>query len=151
MAAKEAVIALDTNLLIYAHRENTPEHPKARKAILEALNHADGWGICLPTIAEFWSIVTRSGHPGGASSATTVNHFFHYLLTEGHGHVWTPGPGFGERLMRWAAALKVRGLRIFDLQIALIAFEHGAREIWTHDHSFISVPAVKVRDPFDLV
>jgi hypothetical protein len=35
-AAEQRVIALDTNLLIYAHRENTPEHPKARKAILEA-------------------------------------------------------------------------------------------------------------------
>jgi predicted nucleic acid-binding protein len=50
MAAKETVIALDTNLLIYAHRENTPEHPKARKAILEALNHADGWGISVPAV-----------------------------------------------------------------------------------------------------
>ena len=142
------MIGLDTNLLIYAHRENTPEHEQARNAVVEALNHPQGWGICLPTIAEFWSIVTRPAHPGGASSAAKVNQFFHYLLTEGHGHVWTPGPGFGQRLMRRAAALKVRGIRIFDLQIAVIAYEHGAREIWTHDHSFVSVPAVKVRNPF---
>jgi predicted nucleic acid-binding protein len=53
--------------------------------------------------------------------------------------------------MRWAAALKVRGLRIFDLQIAVIAFEHGAREIWTHDVNFMSVPNVKVRDPLNFV
>jgi len=142
------MIALDTNLLIYAHRENTTEHEQAWNAVLEALNHPQGWGICLPTIPEFWNIVTRAAHPGGASSAAKVTHFFHYLLTEGHGHVWTPGPGFGQRLIRWAAALKVRGTRIFDLQIAVIAFEHGAREIWTHDRSFVSVPAVKVRNPF---
>jgi predicted nucleic acid-binding protein len=141
------MIALDTNLLIYAHREKTPEHEAARTAIIEALSDPRGWGICLPTIAEFWSIVTKQSHPGGASSPTIVNHFFHHLMTEGHGHVWTPGPGFGERLMRWAASLKVRGSRIFDLQIAVIAYEHGAREIWTHDRNFLSVPAVKVRDP----
>jgi len=51
--------------------------------------------------------------------------------------------------MRWAASLKVRGRRIFDLQIALIAYEHGAREIWTHDRNFASVPSVRVRDPLE--
>ena len=141
------MIALDTNLLIYAHREGVPEHDEARAALLEAINHEQGWGICLPTIAEFWSIVTNPGHPGGASSSAAVANFFHHLLTEGHGHVWTPGPGFGERLMRWATSLKVRGKRIFDLQIAVVAYEHGAKEIWTHDLHFASVPPVKVRNP----
>ena len=141
------MIALDTNLLIYAHREDTPQHQKARAVVVEAVNHPLGWGICLPSVAEFWSIVTNPAHRGGTSSNAAVTHFFHYLITEGHGHIWTPGPGFGERLMRWAASLKVRGKRIFDLQIAVIAFEHGAREIWTHDQNFVSVPAVKVRDP----
>ena len=55
--------------------------------------------------------------------------------------------GFGERLMRWAASLRVSRKGIFDLQIAVIAYEHGAHEIWTHDRNFVSVPAVKVRDP----
>ena len=49
--------------------------------------------------------------------------------------------------MRWAASLKVRDGGIFDLQIAVIALEHGAREIWTHDRNFLSVPTVKIRDP----
>ena len=87
--------------------------------------------------------------PGGPSSANVVTHFFHYLITEGHGNLWTPGAGFGQRLMRWAASLKIRGKGIFDLQIALIAFEHGAQEVWTHDRHFVSVPGVKVRDPLE--
>lgn len=141
------MIALDTNLLVYAHREGAPEHEGARDAILAALDDPRGWGICLPAVSEFWSIVTHPKIPGGPSSAKVVTHFFHYLLTEGRGHIWTPGPGFGQRLMRWASSLKVSGKRIFDLEIAAIAFEHGAREIWTHDRGFISVPGLKVRDP----
>ncbi len=141
------MIAIDTNLLVYAHREGAPEHDAARAAIVEALGDPRGWGICAPTIAEFWSIVTHPGIPGGPSSARVVTQFFHYLITEGGGSLWTPGPGFGQRLMRWAALLKVRGRRIFDLQIALIAFEHGAREIWTHDRNFTTVPRVKTYDP----
>lgn len=141
------MIALDTNLLVYAHRRGAPEHERAAGAVLEALNDPRGWGICLPTVGEFWSIVTHPKLPGGPSSGAIVTQFFHYLLTEGRGNIWTPGPGFGQRLMRWAASLKVRGRRIFDLQIAVIALEHGAQEIWTHDRNFASVPGVKVRDP----
>src|SRR5262245_35747222 len=39
------------------------------------------------------------------------------------------------------------GRRIFDLQIAVIAYEHGVHEIWTHDRDFASNPSVKVIDP----
>jgi predicted nucleic acid-binding protein len=39
------------------------------------------------------------------------------------------------------------GKRIFDLQIAVIAYEHGVHEIWTHDRDFASIPSVKVFDP----
>jgi uncharacterized protein len=141
------VIALDTNLLVYAHRQGAPEHDKACAAILRALDDPRGWGICLPTIVEFWSIVTHPKIPGGPSSAAVVTHFFHYLISEGRGAIWTPGPGFGQRLMRWAASSKVRSKRIFDLQIAVIAFEQGAREIWTHDQNFATIPSVKVYDP----
>src|SRR6476469_3810289 len=127
------MIALDTNLLVYAHRAGCPEHAAAREAISSALEDARGWGICLPAIAEFWSIVTHPGIPGGASSPRVVAQFFHYLVSEGQGHIWVPGPGFGQRLMRWATSLKITGKRMFDLQIAVIAHEHGVQEIWTHD------------------
>jgi len=141
------MIALDTNVLVYAHREGAHEHERARGAVRAALDDSRGWGICLPSISEFWSIVTHPRMPGGPSTPSVVTRFFHYLITEGHGNIWTPGPGFGQRLMRWATSLKVRGKRIFDLQIAVIALEHGVQEIWTHDRNFTSVPGVKVRDP----
>ena len=43
--------------------------------------------------------------------------------------------------------LKIVGRRIFDLQIALIAFENGATELWSHDKNFVGVPGLKVSDP----
>jgi predicted nucleic acid-binding protein len=50
-------------------------------------------------------------------------------------------------LLQTAAELGVSGPRIFDLQIALTAFEGGATELWTHDGSFITVPGLRVFDP----
>jgi len=43
--------------------------------------------------------------------------------------------------------LGIHGARIFDLQIALIALENGATEIWTHDRNFLKIPGLKIHDP----
>jgi predicted nucleic acid-binding protein len=86
--------------LVYTHRESTPQHAAARAVVVRALEDPHGWGISLPSVAEFWSIVTHPDQPGEKSTATKAAAFIHYLVTEGHGHSWTPGPGFGERLLR---------------------------------------------------
>jgi len=41
------VIALDTNLLVYAHRSATPEH-KAARAAIERATASDGSGFAAP-------------------------------------------------------------------------------------------------------
>lgn len=69
------------------------------------------------------------------------------LLQDGGGTLWQPGPDFGQRLFQLAEELKVTGPRLFDLQIALIAFENGATELWSHDRNFVGVPGLKVLDP----
>ena len=49
------MIAIDTNLLVYAHRSRTPEHARARKAIARAAAGDDGWGIAVASLTEFWT------------------------------------------------------------------------------------------------
>jgi len=61
--------------------------------------------------------------------------------------IWLPRPGFDHALFKTAERMKVVGPRIFDLQIALIALDHGARELWTHDAGFITVPGLRRVDP----
>ena len=51
------MIAIDSNLLVYAHRTALPEHRRARRAIEKASRSPLGWGIAWPCIAEFWSVV----------------------------------------------------------------------------------------------
>jgi predicted nucleic acid-binding protein len=62
------MIAVDTNLLVYAHRARTREHAAARRAIERAAAHAAGWGLPLPVLAEFWAVVT---HPSAAGRPST--------------------------------------------------------------------------------
>jgi predicted nucleic acid-binding protein len=106
-----------------------------------------GCGISAPSISEFWSVVT---HPASAARPSTpgeARRFLTALIEDSGLAVWLPGPGFGQRLSRLAEKLVIRGARIFDLQIALAAFDNGATEIWTHDRAFVAVPGMTVTDP----
>lgn len=140
------MIAIDTNLLIYAHRSGTPEHRSARSAIEAACGSSGGCAIALPSIAEFFSIVT---HPtaSGRSSAPSDAAAFLAALDEGGVAVLVPGPAFSTRLVQTAADLAVKGPRVFDLQIGLCALDGGATELWTHDANFVKIPGLVIRDP----
>lgn len=140
------MIALDSNLFIYAHRAATPEHKQAQAAIEEACSKAR-CGMALPCLAEFWSIVTHPKSSGGPSTPAQAQQFIEKLMSSGEIEIWQPGSSFPARLMQIAKDLKVSGVRIFDLQIALIAFENGATELWTHDKNFVTIPGLRTIDP----
>jgi toxin-antitoxin system PIN domain toxin len=140
------MIAIDTNLLVYAHRAAVAEHRRAQHAIKDASRSASGWGIPLPCTLEFWSIVTHPASSGGPSSVKQAAQFLESLVAAG-ASILTPGERFWQRLMRSAHQLGVAGPRIFDLQIALTAFDNGALEIWTHDRGFAALPGLRVVDP----
>ena len=95
------MIALDTNLLVYAHRSAVAEHRPARQAIVRARTSSDGWGFSLPVVGEFWSVVT---HPtaAGRPSAPEEAHRFIVALEAAGAEIWTPGGGFAARLTQLA-------------------------------------------------
>src|ERR1700730_11262715 len=98
MQGSASMIAIDTNLSIYAHRAGCPENRAARRAIQKASGDSRGWGIALPLIAEFWSIVTHPNLPSGASPANQVQAFLKALIVEAGAAVFVPREGFWERL-----------------------------------------------------
>jgi hypothetical protein len=141
------LIAVDSNLLIYAHRAAMPEHRLARATLDRLAASGAEWGFAQPSVAEFWSIVTHRTAAVPPSSPALARAFLRSLLADGRAQLLLPGPGFGERLIAAAERFEVSGPHIFDLQIALIALEHGATEIWSHDRNFVSLPGLPVHDP----
>jgi predicted nucleic acid-binding protein len=53
------VIAVDTNLLVYAHREDSPWHTAASSCITELAEGSASWAIPWPCVHEFISTVTN--------------------------------------------------------------------------------------------
>ena len=141
------MIAVDTNLLVYALRSGVAEHGAARVAIEQAAASPGGWGVALQSIAELWMVVTHPSAAGGPASSATVALFLERLREDAHMRIFQPRAGFATRLVDLATTLGVNGPRIFDLQIGLTALEAGARELWTHDRRFRAPPDLRVVDP----
>lgn len=136
------VIALDTNLLLYAHDRGAPENEAATRALAQGWADPRGWGVAVTVLAEFWSAATRADHRNSAAAYA----FWSDLLASGL-QVWPASAELGAMLLGMARRMEVNGRRIYDLQIAMIALENGADELWTHDAGFLRVPGLRYFDP----
>ncbi len=141
------MISFDSNLLVYAFALRSPEHARARRAIEHAVATGRHIGVPLTCIGEFWSAVTHPNAIGGPATGREAEQFLNSLMLQANAAVWVPGTSFWQTWTNAAMTLNVVGPRIFDLQIALIALENGATEIWTHDRNFIALPGLRVHDP----
>ena len=136
----------DTNLLVYAHRSGTPEHRAAQHALEDASCRADGWGIAMASVLEFWSVVTHPAASGRPSTPGEARAFIDALVEAG-ARLLSPGPALSARILDAAVRLGVAGPRVFDLQIAVTALDHGATELWSHDRGFVLLPGLELVDP----
>jgi predicted nucleic acid-binding protein len=141
------MIAIDTDLLIYAHRQGCMEHRAAQDAIEPADSHPAGWSIPLPCLLEFWSVVTHPAASGGPTSPQAALRFLEALAAPGHARILQPAGDFSKRCLQSALRMEVRGPRVFDLQIALLCQDGGVSDLWTHDRGFVLLPGLEVHDP----
>ena len=142
------MIAIDTSLLLQAHREEAPEHSAAQSAIETAATRGHGWGIPLPCVIDFYQQITDQAL-SNASPPEIASDFIEHLVESAHGIVWQPGPDFGLRVLKAAADLKIQGQALHNLQIELIAFEGGAKELWTTKSDFPPFPGLTITNPLD--
>jgi len=141
------VIAVDTNLLVYAHRRESTFHDKALDALGTLAASGSAWAIPWPCVHEFYSVVTnvRAFKPASkiseasAQLAAWLESPSLVLLHEGTHH-WAA-------LHRLLVAGRVVGGQVHDARIAAICIEHGVREFWSADRDFNRFPSLTVRNP----
>ena len=141
------MIALDTNLLVYAHREDVPWHENAYKCIKDKAESTAPWGIPWPCIHEFLAIVT---HPRIYAPPTPIQKAVEQV------DVWMESPSLvllGETGEHWAhlraliSTGRITGPMIHDARVAAICLQHGVREIWTADRNFGRFKGIRTRNP----
>ena len=141
------MIAIDTNLLVYAHRADSESHDRAAECLRKLAEGRSAWALPWPCVHEFLAIATHPRifdppTPGPAAleqvdawleSPTVV------LLAEGGEH-WP-------QLRALLAASRVTGPRVHDARIAALCLAHGVRELWTADRDFGRFPTLATVNP----
>ncbi|HTL54565.1 MAG TPA: TA system VapC family ribonuclease toxin [Candidatus Limnocylindrales bacterium] len=141
------MIAVDTNLLVYGHREDSDFHAAAKES-LESLRHQPAtWAVPWPCIHEFIAIVTHPRIYEPPSSLVEALGFVQALLASPQLHLLAESTGYFERLQALATAAKVKGPRIHDARIAALCLHHGVSELWSADRDFSAFPQLRVRNP----
>ena len=143
------MIAIDTNILVYAHRREAAEHDLAVDAIRSQAEAREPWAIPWPCVYEFFSVVTNPRI--WKHAASTPAQAWSPLRT------WFDSPslrllsetdGFPELLADFVGRPRVRGAVIHDARIAAICLAHGVSALMTRDRDFAQFPELRTVDPF---
>jgi uncharacterized protein len=141
------MIAVDTNILVYAHREDSPWHEKALDRVTTLANSGVPWAITWPSIHEFLAIVT---HPKIYDPPTPLATAFEALQawqTSSGLRLLGEGPGYFETLTNQAITGKIRGAKIQDARIASICLHHGVKKLWSADRDFTAFSDLNCENP----
>ena len=143
------MVAVDTNVLVYAHRREVRGHGVARAILRDLSEGAVPWAIPWPCCYEFLAIVTNRKIWG--SAATPPELAWHQVLQ------WAASPSsqlagetsdFLETLEGFINRPRVRGGVVHDALIAAICRAHGIDVLPTRDRDFSLFPELATRDPF---
>ena len=130
------MIAVDTNILVYAHREDSPFHEAAFQRIAEIAEGPASWAIPWPCLNEFLAIVT---HPRIYDPPTPLDRALDQV------DAWLGSPSLvllAETPDHWPtlrpllAAGHIVGPQIHDGRVAALCRQHGVRELWSADRDF---------------
>lgn len=142
------MIAVDTNVLVYAHRRDSEWHDRAAERLRSLAESRTPWAIPWPCVHEFLAIVThpRVYDPPSplAAAVDQVDAWMEspslLLLGEGSEH-WTT-------LRSLIEIGRVAGPKVHDARIAALCLAHGVRSLWTVDRDFSRFPALEAVNPF---
>jgi len=141
------MIAVDSNLLVYAHREDSPWHNAAYARIAELAQGPAAWAIPWPCIHEFLSIVT---HPRIYAPPTPLEKAIAQV------EAWLESPSlvllsesgdYWPQLRSILQTGRVSGPQVHDARVAALCQQHGVSELWTIDRDFSRFQGLTVRNP----
>jgi uncharacterized protein len=141
------LIAVDTNLLVYAHRVDAQHHRTALQLIESLRTERSPWAIPWPCVHEFISIVT---HPRIFKAPTPLPLAFASIeawQAAGNLLLLAESEGYLPKLKQCAAQAEAQGPLIHDARVAALCLHHGVRELWSADRDFRKFSALRVRNP----
>ena len=142
------MLAVDSNILVYAHRRESPPYSAARQVLAELVEGDRPWAIPWPCCYEFLGVVTSRRI--WKEAATPPEQAWQQL------RAWKASPacrligetdGFMDILSQFVNRPNITGGIVHDARIAAICVAHGVEALLTRDRDFSLFPQLLTRDP----
>ncbi len=140
------MILADVNVLVYAHRQDAPNHVAFRRWLEAVMRSDEAYGMSDIVLAGFLRIVT---HPRVFKTPTPLNQalaFAREVREQPNCIVVMPGDRHWEIFGRLCRAAGVRGNLVPDAYLAALAIEAGCEWVTT-DHDYARFPGLRWRTP----
>lgn len=130
------MIAVDTNVLVYAHRDESDHHALAVAWLRHLAEGAAPWALPVFTFGEFLRVVTHPKLFDRPTAPPTALEFLSALLESPTVRVIAPGRLFPRLLAESVLDAEARGNLVFDAQMVAACREHGVARLLTRDRDF---------------
>lgn len=141
------MIAIDTNILVYSHREDSQFHLEAASCVAKAAKGKAPWAFPWPCLQEFFAIVTHPKiyHPP-TPGEIAINQIEAWLESPSVILLSESGVYWGH-LKHAAQTAQATGLMIHDARITALCLENGVTTLLTADRDFGRFPMLETRNP----
>ena len=136
----------DVNVLIYAHRRESPEHARYADWLRRVATGPEPFGLSELGASGFIRIVTNPKIWQEATSTDDALEFIDRLRRRTNARLLTHGPASWDVFARLCRAARARGKLVADAYHAALAFEHGC-ELVTTDGDFARFAGLRHRHP----
>lgn len=141
------MIAVDTNILVYAHRKESPFHQVAAARLNDLATAPARWALPWPCVHEFLAIVTNAKVYREPTPLDTALRVIEVLFQQPNCDFLAEGDMHLGALSELARAGRTTGAKIHDARIAAICVAHGVRELWSADRDFSRFPPLRTVNP----
>ena len=141
------MIAVDTNILVYAHREDSDWHAAAARCVKTLAEGRTAWAIPWPCLHEFLAIVTHPRIYVPPSPAAVAIDQVEAWLESPSLVVLSESAGYWSLLREAVEGGRIVGPQVHDARIAALCLHHGVQELWSADRDFGRFPRLMVRNP----
>jgi toxin-antitoxin system PIN domain toxin len=142
------VILFDVNVLVYAHREDAPNHPEFLEWLEKTIADPAPFGLCDPVMSGFMRVVTHPRIFDPPSSIEEAVAFLEALRGQPNAVLVGPGERHWDILVDLCRRASVRGNLVPDAYLAALAIESGNEWIST-DRDFARFPGLRWRHPLE--
>ncbi len=141
------MIAVDTNILVYAHRPEMPFNERARHVLAEAVAGPEPVCVPWPCVHEFLAIASNPRIFRDPTPMDVALDAVKRLLASLSGGFLAEGEGYLDALERIARPALLQGALVHDARVAALCLFHGVRVLWSADRDFSRFPELAVINP----